>query len=183
MVKIMELNNFPTGNYDVIVIDPPWKYKNLFTALNNVKKEWPYKTVDLKYIYELPISSLCHGTSIVFLWTTQKYLFDCKDILQGWGLNYVCCMTWKKTYGKSNGIPMKGFRFNAEFVIVGSVHVMNPMSKKGKSLIPCVFDAPNIGHSIKPDLFYEMVSPLGESRIDLFARRQRDGWDVWGDEI
>lgn len=28
-----------------------------------------------------------------------------------------------------------------------------------------------------------MVESLGENRIDVFARKERSGWDVFGDEV
>jgi len=38
-------------------------------------------------------------------------------------------------------------------------------------------------HSAKPDRFYEIVERVSpEPRLELFARRRRVGWDVWGDE-
>ena len=180
----MEFKNFPTKQYDLIVIDPPWKYpKKSITMLNVINKVWPYKTISVEEIASLPIKSICHDKTIIFLWTTQKYLFECKDIIEEWGFEYVLCMTWEKTYGKSNGVPMKGFKFNSEFIVVGSVHKINPISKKGIKLIPCSVEAPNLGHSIKPQEFYTMIESLGESRIDLFARKEREGWDVWGDQV
>jgi N6-adenosine-specific RNA methylase IME4 len=179
----MEFNNFPDKKYDLIVVDPPWGYAKPFGALNSLAKDWPYKTISIEEIASLPIKSISHDTSIIFLWTTQKYLFECKDLIEKWGFNYTLCMTWKKTFGISAGVPMKGFKFNSEFIVVGSVHKIPPISKKGIKLIPCSFEAPNLGHSIKPQEFYTMIEHLGETRIDLFARKERDGWDVWGDEI
>jgi N6-adenosine-specific RNA methylase IME4 len=39
-------------------------------------------------------------------------------------------------------------------------------------------------HSTKPDDFYKLVEEMSPApRIDIFARKSRDGWDVWGDEI
>jgi N6-adenosine-specific RNA methylase IME4 len=49
--------------------------------------------------------------------------------------------------------------------------------------MPLCFQAENVRHSQKPDKFYEMVEGFGKSRIDLFARQRRQGWDSWGDEI
>jgi N6-adenosine-specific RNA methylase IME4 len=90
-------------------------------------------------------------------------------------------MVWEKTYGRSSGMPLFGFRWNAEFILVG--YKIKPDLWPKRPLIPVVFSAENIRHSEKPDRFYEMVAVLGEPRIDLFARRKRQGWDVWGDEV
>lgn len=179
----MIFENFPNEKYDIIVIDPPWNYKNPFKCWNQQAKKWPYKTLSLDNIQSLPIESLCHDSTYIFLWTTQKYIFECKNIVEKWGLNYVFCMTWEKTFGISSGVPLKGFRLNSEFIIVATKHKINPISKKGQKLILTSFSAPNIGHSIKPDIFYKNIEHLGEKRLDLFARKSREGWDVWGDEL
>jgi len=44
--------------------------------------------------------------------------------------------------------------------------------------------APRREHSRKPDEFYRRVEQYCEGPFaDLFAREQRPGWDVWGDEV
>ena len=91
-------------------------------------------------------------------------------------------MVWEKTFGKSAGMPLYGFRWNGEFILVGYKKKLD-LWIKGKPLIPAVFSAENIKHSQKPDRFYKLIEPLGENRIDIFARKKRDGWDVWGNEV
>jgi N6-adenosine-specific RNA methylase IME4 len=90
-------------------------------------------------------------------------------------------MCWKKEYGRSSGMPLYGFRWNAEFILIG--YLKKPSIWPKKKLIPLVFSAENKGHSQKPDEFYKMVESLGENRIDVFARKERSGWDVFGDEV
>jgi N6-adenosine-specific RNA methylase IME4 len=42
---------------------------------------------------------------------------------------------------------------------------------------------PVAGHSRKPDAFLDMVEQVSRGPyLELFARRQRLGWDTWGDE-
>jgi N6-adenosine-specific RNA methylase IME4 len=46
-----------------------------------------------------------------------------------------------------------------------------------------VFDglAPRKGHSIKPDVFFDIVERVSPApRVELFARAPRLGWDHWG---
>jgi N6-adenosine-specific RNA methylase IME4 len=132
-------------------------------------------------IKSLDINGISGDRCWLFLWTTQKYLYVAKDVLEGWGFRHLLTMVWEKTYGRSSGMPLYGFRWNAEFVLVG-VNFKAPLWPEMK-LIPAVFQAPNVRHSEKPDLFYDMVCKLGKHKIDLFARKLRDGWDSWGDEI
>ena len=39
-------------------------------------------------------------------------------------------------------------------------------------------------HSAKPEVFYEMIESFYPSlpRIELFSRRQREGWAAWGNQ-
>lgn len=167
--------------YQIIVVDPPWKVQKIKNKQRPNQIEMDYKMMDLMDISRLHIASLADENSWCFLWTTQKYLWESKPILENWGFNHKLTMVWEKTYGRSAGMPLYGFRWNAEFILVG-VKGKKDMFPKRK-LIPAVFQAENIRHSEKPQKFYDLITPLGENRIDIFARKQREGWDVWGNEV
>ncbi len=167
--------------YQIIVVDPPWKVKKIANRQRPNQVEMDYSMMSIDEICRLPIADIADEDCWCFLWTTQKYLWDSKSILEGWGFNHLLTMVWEKTYGKSAGMPLYGFRWNGEFILVGTKgkKTMFPKTK----LIPAVFSAENIRHSQKPQRFYDLVEPLGETRIDIFARSKRKGWDVWGDEV
>ena len=167
--------------YQIIVVDPPWQVKKIKNKQrpNQVKMDYPMMSID--DISNLPINSIADENSWLFLWTTQKYLWESKPILNKWGFNHKMVMVWEKTYGRSAGMPLYGFRWNAEFILVGTKGKKEMFPKR--PLIPAVFQAENIRHSEKPQKFYSMVEKLGETRIDIFARKKRDGWDVWGNEV
>jgi N6-adenosine-specific RNA methylase IME4 len=167
--------------YDVIVVDPPWSIKKITHKTRPKQIEMDYSIMNLDEIKRLPVMSIANDDCWVFLWTIQRYLFDAKDILLDWGFNHLLTMAWEKTYGRSSGMPLYGFRWNAEFILVG--YNKKPSLWPKRPLIPAAFSAVNQGHSIKPDKFYELVEPLGKNRIDLFARHKRKGWDVWGNEV
>jgi len=180
---------FPQKKYDVIVIDPPWQLKKIRRKVreNQIEIDYPMMTIDeikslpIDEIKSLPIESISSDNSICFLWTVQKYLFKTKEILEKYGFTYRLTMAWEKTYGRSAGMPLFGFLYNAEFILVGYKGKQEMYPKR--KLIPAIFQAENIRHSQKPDRFYEMIEPLGENRIDIFARKERHGWDVWGNEV
>ena len=172
---------FPDKKYNVIVVDPPWKIKKLPRKERPNQKNMDYSLMSLEDIKELDINSLADENCWLFLWTTQKYLFDAKDVLEGWGFKYLVMAVWEKTYGRSAGMPLYGFQWNAEFILIG--YKNKPQIYPKRKLIPLVFQAENIKHSKKPDKFYKMVEVLGDKRIDLFARNEREGWDVWGNEV
>jgi len=167
--------------YDIIVIDPPWDLKKLTHKKRPNQIGFDYNTMSNEEIKKLPIGEMLADSGLVFLWSTQKYLWDARDILKHWGFKHLLTMIWEKTYGKSSGMPLYGFRWNGEFILVG--YKNKPELWPKRKLIPAVFQAENIGHSIKPQKFYDMVSVLGDKRLDMFARKKREGWDVWGDEV
>ena len=167
--------------YNVIVVDPPWNLKKIKRKVRSNQVGFDYKTMSIDEIKNLPIKKLANKNSWLFLWATQKYLFKAKDVLEEWGFNHLITMCWKKEYGRSNGMPLYGFRWNAEFVLVG--YIEKPEIYPKRKLIKACFSAVNEGHSVKPGLFYDEVGKLGKKRIDLFARNKRDGWDVWGNEV
>ena len=45
--------------------------------------------------------------------------------------------------------------------------------------------APKTEHSAKPDAVQERIEAMYPTarKLELFARRRRPGWDVWGDEV
>lgn len=176
------IKKFPDKKYQIIVVDPPWQVKKITRQKRKNQIKMDYNLMSLDEIKELPISSIASEKCWLFLWTTQRFLFKAKDVLENWGFTYMFVMAWEKTYGRSSGMPMFGFRWNAEFIVVGYNKTQPNIYPKQK-LIPMIFQAPNIKHSRKPDKFYEMIEHLGEPRIDIFARQYREGWDSWGDEL
>ena len=167
--------------YKIIVVDPPWPIKKITHSARPKQVEMDYKMMSLDDIKNLNINEIADDDALIFLWTTQKYLWNAREILEHWGFKFLITMVWEKTYGRSAGMPLFGFRWNAEFILVG--YKSKPAMWPKRKLIPAVFQAENIRHSEKPQKFYDLIAPLGETRIDLFARKKRDGWDVWGNEV
>ena len=166
-----------TGEYEVIVIDPPWKYSeddeydNEY-YMGRVVAPYPTMTIpDIRNI-KLPTADNC----VLWLWTTQRFIWDAKEILEAWGFNYKAVLVWDK---EKLGIG-KTLRMQCEFCLIGF---------KGKPYWSLsnerdIIREPKTEHSAKPDVFYKLVERLTSGRkLDYFARKKREGWDVYGDEI
>ena len=88
-------------------------------------------------------------------------------------MKYQCMLTWVKNVGFT---PFS-WMYSTEHVLFGRVGSLS-LLKNGLRLD---FAAKVREHSRKPDEFYELVRKASpEKRIDIFAREQRDGFDVWG---
>lgn len=166
--------------YRTIVLDPPWEYAQ---AGPRGAAARIYQTMSNAAIAELPVGQLADENAHLFLWVTNPRLFGEPgeigpiDMLRGWGFRHVGMLTWHKL-----GSPGVGwyFRGDTEHVLFG-VRGTAPIAAAQR--LSTFFAAPRTGHSAKPDRFYEIVEQVSPAPwLEMFARRRRVGWDVWGNE-
>ena len=170
---------FPKERYRCIVIDPPWPVKKIEREERpNQGVELDYPTMSLDEIAVLPIADLadesgCH----LYLWVTQKYLPAGLEMVKSWGFKYQCLMTWRKNVG----ITPYSWMYDTEHVIFARMGNL-PLERLGLRLS---FEAKVNGHSVKPDVFYieRVIMASPEPRLEMFARKERDGFSVWGNEV
>lgn len=165
----------PTGKYDVIVIDPPWQMKKIErdVAPDQVGFDYPTMTIEEIKNFELPSEDNCH----VFMWITQKHHRHGFDIFDSWGVKFICEFVWHKNGGfQPFGLP----QFNHEYVMYGRIGT--PQFADFKNFFTC-FNAKRTGHSAKPEEFYDTLRRVtAGKRIDIFNRRDIEGFDKWGNE-
>ena len=175
--KAAETPPYPEGKYRCIVVDPPWPMEKWDRAVRpNQGAYLDYNTMTLDEIAAIPLGDLADvGECQVYLWATHRFLPDAFKIFSAWGVNYHCLLTWVKPTGMT---PMS-WMFNTEFVLFGYIGRLNVL-RKGLNVS---FEAPVTKHSEKPDVFYDLVRQMsGEKRIDMFARREHEGFEGWGAE-
>jgi N6-adenosine-specific RNA methylase IME4 len=158
---------WPTDKYDVLVIDPPWQYDSDRT---------PYPTMSLEEICALPVGDLAAEDAVLWLWTTNAMLRHAYTCLDAWGFAEKTVLTWDKGSKGATG----SWLFNATEHAILAVRGQPTICLTTQTT---VFRAPRTRHSEKPDEFYRLVERLcpSKARIDLFARKPRKGWAVWGD--
>jgi N6-adenosine-specific RNA methylase IME4 len=126
---------------------------------------------ELKAI-EIPAAENC----VMFLWTTHKFIWDAKELLDAWGFEYRSMLVWdKQKIGMGNLIRMQ-----CEFCLVGIKG--KPVFKDNHSVRDLISE-PRREHSRKPDAFYELVNDLCVGRkLDFFSREPREGWCSYGND-
>lgn len=166
------------GKFSVVSVDPPWPYEGESEKVttydpNGRRVANPYPEMSIESIKSIELPVL--DDSIVFLWTTHKFIKDAFDILQAWGFEYKATMVWDK-----EKIGMGAWlRMQCEFCLVGI---------KGKpywenTSYRDIIREPRREHSRKPDAFFEMVENITKGRrLEYFSREKRNNWEVFGND-
>jgi N6-adenosine-specific RNA methylase IME4 len=184
-----------TNRYRTIVADPPWPYeeRNAHWFRRDDGHLLPYPTMAVDQIRALPVFDLTmpdisgttakrtgqpHDGSVLYLWTTTRFLRDAHDIAQTWGFTPTTVLVWCKP---PRGFNVGGtFASNVEFILHGRKGTPKPATDQVDTRW---FTWPRGAHSVKPDAFLDMVERVHPGPyLEMFARRQRLGWDTWGEE-
>lgn len=156
--------------FATIVIDPPWRYDNLATR---GAAEDHYETMSLDELAELKVPAADDGH--LYMWVTNGFLEAGFRLLASWGFTYKTCLTWvKPQIGMGNY-----FRNNTEHVLF-AIRGRCPTLRND---VGTWFQADRTKHSAKPESFYDLVESCSPGPwLEMFARRRRAGWHVWGNE-
>lgn len=172
----------PDGIYNVIYADPPWAYDNQIENWGPTSLHYKPMTTDM--ICKLGVLEILDKNAVLFLWVTNPMIKDALSVMDAWGFEYKTNIVWVKTELQR---PGSGFyvRGRHELLFIGTHGSFTPLERDISPPIGSVIEAPVQEHSRKPDKVYEIVERLypGCKYIELFARRERQGWDNWGDEI
>jgi N6-adenosine-specific RNA methylase IME4 len=129
-------------------------------------------------ICKLSVPDLATDTAVLFMWTTLPHLQKAFEVLAAWEFEYVTNIAWvKDKIGLGHWV-----RNQHELLLIGRRGDMPAPLPANRP--PSVIEAPSREHSRKPNEAYELIERMYPDlpRIELFARRARPGWAVWGNQ-
>jgi len=187
--------DLPDKQYDIIYADPPWDYggklqfdksskkdvnanwrKDLFISAANFK----YPTLKTEELKRIPVGEISKKDSLLFMWVTNPHLAQGIELGAAWGFEY---KTVAFVWDKMNHNPGQYTMSYCELCLVfkkGRIPAPRG-SRNEKQLIK----APRGAHSEKPMEVLQSIERMfpTQDRIELFARRKPENWDVWGLDV
>jgi len=184
--------------FKLIYADVPWHFKVHSSKGEGRSALQHYPVMSLKDVIDLPVQSIAEKDSVLLMWVIDPMIEQGYQVMRAWGYTpKTVGFYWAKTnkyalptivsdYLKLERMFFAGLgyytRANVEQCILGT---------RGKGLavrdhgVRRLIVAPRGRHSEKPIQAYEGIERLfGDvSRVELFARRRRDGWSAFGNQV
>ena len=169
----------PQGIFNVIAIDPPWPYGTVYDPdSRRVASPYPEMGLDELGALKIPSADDC----ILWLWATNAFMHDAYHLLEAWEFEPKTILTWFKGEDPDHiktgvGYWLRGQTEHCILAVKGNPIITH--EAQGTALF-----SKATTHSTKPDEFYELVDSLCPGqRLEMFARKPREGWTVWGIEV
>lgn len=173
--------------YQIIYADPPWRQSK--GGKKSVRKKssgepLPYSVMSLDDIksHINQFSLFGEDNHNFFLWAIDKYLIEAHEIMHSLGYKLHARMIWNKV----TGIPAAfTIRYGHEYLLWFYKEKLLPVARDQRGKIHSVFTEQVKKHSQKPEIAYRIIELLypETNKIEFYARQQRLGWDVWGNEV
>ena len=189
---------WPSGPFRCIVADPPWDHSDgigfSFSGTRH-KYGWgrntqdkihkiQYSVMTLAEIGALPVAECADKDAILYLWTTSRFLEAAHGVVRKWGFKPSTVLVWCKP--PNQGLCGGTFLSNVEFIVTAKRGKPNATGKVGSRWFkwPRKYTNGHMDNSFKPEAFQDMVETVSPGPyLELFARRARPGWTVWGNEV
>ena len=180
--------------YEEIYADPPWYFGDGIPSVSGANStprtlEEHYDTMrpnELRDFFAADVAQLASDDCVLIMWTTDAHLSLALELGTLAGFTYkTVAFIWNKKTSKGNQVcfmgkwTMKGSEIALLFT-KGKAHRLLK-SRKVRQLV----EAERREHSRKPDEVARRIEQMfpDSPKIELFARTQRPGWDVWGNEM
>ena len=186
---------FPDTKFAILYADPPWHYngklqfdksgtitenrgwqKDVFVSAASFK----YPTIKTSELKTLNIASIAADDSLLFLWTTNPHLQQAIELGTAWGFEYkTVAFVWNKMVHNPGQYTLS---YCELCLLFKRGRIPKP---RGARNIKQLINHPRTQHSEKPIQVAENIERMfpTQKKIELFARKKRDGWENWGLEV
>jgi N6-adenosine-specific RNA methylase IME4 len=135
-------------------------------------------------MFNLPIADLAADNCVLFMWMVDWAPGLALDVMRAWGFEHkTTAFTWVKQTKDETGFAMgQGYwtRANPEACWLGTRGHPKRVHADVRQLVVC----PIMEHSKKPEIIHDHIERLVDGPyLELFARRPRDKWQTWGNEL
>ncbi|WP_282029468.1 MT-A70 family methyltransferase [Paracoccus marcusii] len=171
--------NLPSGPFDLILADPPWRFASNSAAKPGRNARRHYDTMTLDEIAAMPVKDLSARDCLLLMWTTAPLRHRADEIVRAWVFKSVSELTWPK-----GRIGTGYWARNAHEPCIIAKRGRFPCPKP--ALFPTsIIPGARREHSRKPEWVQDTLDArLPDARkLELFGRRQRTGWTVWGNDV
>lgn len=172
--------------YATIYADPPWRFQNRTGKVAPEHKRLSrYETMPLQDIMALPVAQIAAEKSHLYLWVPNALLPDGLAVMQAWGFSYKGNIIWEKV--RKDGCP-DGRGVGFYFRNVTEILLFGVRGENNRTLAPArsqvnLIRAQKREHSRKPDEIIPIIERCSPGPfLELFARGNRAGWDMWGNQ-
>ena len=179
----------PQKRYGLIYTDPPWeqvKGGRKKVRPNSSGTELDYPMMSLEEIVQFHrevLPMLAQEKHNVFMWTIDKYLIATEEFMEEIGYIRHARIIWNKLTGMA---PAYTVRFTCEYLLwfYPKGRMLLP-DKEARGKYPTFMQETVKRHSQKPECAYKMLEDMfrESEKIELFARKARNKWDCWGNEV
>ena len=172
--------------FSTIYADPPWRFQNRTGKVAPEHKRLArYETMSLDEIKALPIEKIASDKSHLYLWVPNALLPDGLEVMKAWGFQYKGNIVWEKIRkdGEPDGRGV-GFYFRnvTEILLFGIRGNPNRTLPPARSQVNLIRTQKR-EHSRKPDEIIPIIEKCSPGPfIELFARGDREGWAMWGNQ-
>lgn len=182
-------------SYKCVAADPPWKESGGGRIKRGADRHYQLlspsqivRVINTSGVWA-PDPEGCH----LWLWVTDNHLRDGLLVMDALGFRYVRMMCWVKASAisyKSGRSPKDSFRLDRFGLgqYMRGQHELCLFGVAGKTMKPPVNNVRSVvvapttdKHSEKPQAAYDAIERVSPApRLEMFARAERPGWDVWG---
>lgn len=164
--------NNESKKYRTILADPPW---DVYQRGSRGAGEH-YDLMTMEQIKAMPVAGLAVDDAHLWLWVTNATLRHGYDVAEAWGFTVRSPLTWVK-FRLGLGVYLRNTTEHLLFATRGKA----PVQFRSQ---PTWINAPVQDHSRKPEEQYAVIERVSPGPyLELFARQQQPGWDVWGNQI